>query len=150
MNEPDKPTPQSPTAIMESFFTRQRANEGIELPLYLPTGEKTAHVLRIRGIDSDAFKTEEAESRRRLLDLAAADLNKAVQASVAQEEKLAILSALVISWTFDMPCTRENVRRFLQEAPQIADQIDRLSSRRQLFFRNGSGNSSPAPVASSS
>lgn len=34
---------------MESFFTRENANEGIELPLLLPDGTKTEHWLRIRG-----------------------------------------------------------------------------------------------------
>lgn len=37
---------------MESFFTRENANEGIELPLLLPDGTKTEHWLRIRGVDA--------------------------------------------------------------------------------------------------
>jgi hypothetical protein len=139
----------APVATMEAFFTRQKANEGIELPLYLPSGEKTPHLIRIRGIDSDAFKGAEAESRRRLVELAATDLTKASTAAVAAEERVVILAALVISWTFDHECTQDNIKRLLREAPQIADQIDRLASKRSLFFRNGLSNSTPTPGASS-
>jgi hypothetical protein len=41
---------------MDAFYTRQKANEGIQLPLFLPDGTKTDHWIRIRGIDSDAFR----------------------------------------------------------------------------------------------
>ena len=45
---------------MSAFFTRDRANEGIELPLYLPNGRKSEHWLRVLGVDSDAFRLAEA------------------------------------------------------------------------------------------
>ena len=56
---------------MESFFTRENANEGIELPLLLPDGTKTEHWLRIRGVDADGFRKAEARSKRKMLEIAA-------------------------------------------------------------------------------
>lgn len=134
---------------IEQFFTRQAANEGIELPLALPDGTPTEHKLRIRSIDSDAFKRADAESRRRLLDVTLLD-DREKAAQVLQEEKLKVLAALVISWTFNKPCTPESVLEFLREAPQIAEQIDRLGSRRALFFKKGSAASGGSPAQSSS
>lgn len=134
---------------MESFFTRQKANEGIELPLYLPDGTKSEHILRIRGVDSDAFKEAEAKGRRRLLEAAAEKSEaKLLAANVANREGM--LCSLIIGWSFDQPCTEENKLQLLREAPQIADAIDTCASRRSLFFKNGSLSSTPSPVQSSS
>lgn len=49
---------------MSAFHTRSVANEGVELPLYTPTGEKTDEWLRVRGIDSDEFRSAEADAKR--------------------------------------------------------------------------------------
>ena len=46
------------TPAMNAFFTRGVANEGVQLPLYLPTGEKSEHWVRILGVDSDARSEE--------------------------------------------------------------------------------------------
>lgn len=134
---------------MEAFFTRQRANEGIDLPLFLPDGTPTPHSIKIRGIDSDSFRAAEAESRRRLLDLAA-DGDKAKLNAAMSEDKNFLIAALVVSWTFEQAATQANVLAFLKDAPQIAEQIDRLASRRTLFFKLGSPTSSPSPAQSSS
>lgn len=139
-----------PTQTIESFFTRQRANEGIKLPLSLPDGSDTDHWIRIRGIDSDAFKAAEAEQRRRVYAASAED-DKAKLAAVLADIILENTCALVIEWSFtDRPCTPENIKNLLREAPQITDQIDRLASRRALFFTKGSTNSTPSPAPSSS
>lgn len=134
--------PASPAAVtMESFFTRARANEGIELPLDMPDGSPTSHRIRIRGVDSDAFRTAQADSRRRLVEIATASEKVDFDADKMEGERLRMLASLVASWTFEIPCTVENVVSFLREAPQIAQQIDKLSAKRNLFFRKGSPNS---------
>ena len=139
------------TATMDQFFTRQRANEGVTLPLYLPDGTPTSHSIKIRGVDSDIFKAAEAESSRRLMDMGLDLLNnKEALTRIVTEEKQAVIAALVISWTFEKPCTLENVKELFREAPQIAEQVDRLASKRSLFFKFGSMNSSPSPAQSSS
>jgi len=124
------------------FFTRQVANEGVDLPLHRPDGSLTDHKIRIRGIDSDAFRKARSDANRRIVDLAAMKDEGERDAAITTE-KLNLVAALVVSWTFknedgtDYPCTPENVKAFLSEAPQIADSIDELASRRSLFFKNG-------------
>lgn len=135
---------------MEAFFTRQRANEGIELPLALPDGTPTPHLIRIRGVDSDAYRQAEADSRRRLLEAAANQADKAKLSEMISSAIVELTAHLVVNWTFDTPCTYENVVKFLREAPQICDTIDRFAAKRSLFFKLGSLNSSPSPAQSSS
>ena len=136
---------------MESFFTRERANEGIDLPLALPDGTPTKHSIRIRGVDSDAFRAAEAESHRRVMNTKAKELatNPAAMSQLMADARLDVLGALVITWTFDQPPSKENVVKFLKQAPQIADMIDQLASRRALFFTKGSSPSSTTPASSS-
>lgn len=142
MDTPSKPP-------MEAFFTRSAANEGIEVPLYLPDGTRSDHWLRIRGTDSDAFRQAEAEGRRQLLEAAAEkDQHKLSAVAVANTELL--LCSLIIGWSFEQECNEENKKKLLREAPQIGDAIDKMASRRMLFFKKGSLNSTPSPVQSSS
>lgn len=143
-------TPTEPPAAvqMAAFFTRQRANEGIELPLDLPDGTPTAHRIRIRGVDSDAFRAAHADSKRRLVELAF-NKERATAESIDHEaERLRLLASLVVSWTFAEACDTDSVVALLREAPQLAEQIDRIASRRSLFFVNGSPNSTPTPKRS--
>lgn len=142
---------------MEAFFTRQRANEGIELPLDLPDGTPTAHRIRIRGIDSDAFRTAHADSKRRMMEILMNQGDKATPDAAALEtERLQLLATLVVSWTFKdsagnpVPCTPQSVLSLLREAPQLAEQIDRIASKRSLFFVKGSPSSTPSLPQSSS
>lgn len=138
----EQAAPATPAAVaMESFFTRQRANEGVELPLDLPDGTPTAHRIRIRGIDSDAFRTAKAESSRKLAEMTLAQEKAAFETSAIEAENRRLLASLVISWTFPMDCTPENVANLLAEAPQIAQQINNLAAQRGLFFKKGSTNS---------
>lgn len=131
------------------FFTRQRANEGIKLPLSTPDGQETEHWLQIRGVDSDAYKLANADSKRRIFALAT-ETAKPDLSKVQEHEINVLLSVLVIAWSFDEPCTPENVQAFLKEAPQIAEQIDRISMRRALFFAESLKPSTPSPAPTSS
>lgn len=133
---------------MAAFFTRERANEGIELPLAFPDGTPSPHWIRIRGMDSDAFKAADASAKRRMFEIAGEPDKTKIENFLA-DAKVSSISALVISWSFPEPCTPEKVKEFLREAPQIADQIDRIASKRSLFFRKDSINSSPTPGPSS-
>lgn len=128
------------TSTLEQFFTRQKANEGIDLPLSLPDGTPTEHKIVIYGVDSDAFRRAQADSHRRMVDIAARG-DKTAAEEMIKTEKYKLLASLVKAWTFDTPLTVENVAGFLAEAPQIADQIDRLASDRRRFFKNGSSSS---------
>ena len=127
---------------MESFFTRENANEGIELPLLLPDGTKTEHWLRIRGVDADGFRKAEARSKRKMLEIAAEkDLDK--RDAEVEDTRLAMLAALVIGWSFDNPCTEAEIKRLFREAPQIAEQVDRTAyaGTGNPFFTTDTGSS---------
>ncbi|MDO6706792.1 phage tail assembly chaperone [Photobacterium sp. 1_MG-2023] len=118
---------------MEQFFTREKANEGIQVPLYLPDGTESEHWLKIRGVDSDAFREAESESRRLTLEIASLE-DEGARKDALKGQKVTLLSSLILSWSFEEACTAENVQKLLTEAPQIADQIDRLAAKRSLFF----------------
>jgi len=126
----------SPNAAltMEAFFTRERANEGIEFPLDYPDGRPSPFRLKIRGVDSDAFKAAKADSRRRLLEIAQRNNKVEIDAIDADAEHVRLISTLVVGWTFPQPFTPDAVFKFLKEAPQIVEQIDRISARRGLFM----------------
>lgn len=144
-------TPTSPpVAKLSDFFTRQRANEGIELPLALPDGTPTAHWIRIRGRDSDAFKQAATDARRRAFELSEESDSVAKLTQAMVSERLNTIAALIISWSFSEECNQENILAMLKEAPQIADQIDALATKRSLFFQLGSKSSTTSPAPSSS
>lgn len=133
---------------MELFHTRKAANEGIEVPLYTPQGEKTAHWMRIRGVDSDEFRLAEADSKRDVMRIAQIE-NPRERLVEVELSKLKLIAILVVSWSFEQECTLENVVAFLKEAPQIADAIDTAASKRSLFFAGRSSSSASTPSTSS-
>ncbi|MGI9277482.1 MAG: hypothetical protein ACR2PT_21870 [Endozoicomonas sp.] len=128
---------------MDNFFTRQKANEGIKLPLVTPDGETTEHFIMIRGIDSDAFREAETEARRSALQVAAIE-DEVARNEAITAEKLTLMTSLVLDWSFDQTCSPDYIRNFLREAPQIADQIDQLAAKRSLFFAKELSNSPPS------
>ncbi len=133
---------------MQAFFTRERANEGITIPLYLPDGSRSQHHLLIRGVDSDAFRDVEAESKRNAMRLLTIEDPEERKIAI-RDEKLTILASLVIDWSFEEDCTPQNIKHFLREAPQIADAIDQLAAKRSLFLGEKSSNSRPLQNPSS-
>jgi hypothetical protein len=132
---------------MASFFTRPVANEGIEFPLVQPDGTKTKHWLRLRGIDSDEYRLADLDTKRRSVKIAAIEDEKKRDEAI-YELTLHLCAVLVLSWSFDKPCTLDNVVAFLREAPQIASAIENVSGNRRLFFGIASSNS-PASQSTS-
>jgi hypothetical protein len=152
MEEVSNPTPTpvaAATQEMAQFFTRQKANEGIIMPLELPDGTPSGHWLRVRGVDSDAFQEADSRGRRRALQIAQIDDEKERDRQ-AREMRLETLACLVTEWSFPIPLTEENVINLLREAPQIAKGVDVTAYRRGLFFAASSKGSSPTPEAPSS
>lgn len=133
---------------MTAFFTRGVANEGLQLPLYLPNGEKSEHWVRVLGVDSDAFRLAEAESKRDAFRLASIESNEERAAEIAKSKRR-LIASLVTAWSFEQPCTTDNVEAFFLEAPQIMDAIDLAASKRALFFVGRSSSLQPTPSTSS-
>lgn len=121
---------------MEMFFTRGNANKGIKLPLYTPDGLKTEHWVRILGVDSDSYRAVEHEERRKALTLRGKTEEEITQAMNESSDR--ILSSIIVEWSFEEECNTENKLKFLREAPQIAEQINKFSGDRRLFFVNAS------------
>ena len=122
-----------PTPGMEEFVTRLEANIGKKLELYTSDGRLTAHWLQVRGIDSDAFRQEKTKQTRRMA--ATGLLPKEEQPGVIADAALEMVVSLVAGWSFDKPFTHDNVKLFLQDAPQIVEEVDKFASRRTFFFK---------------
>ncbi len=142
---------QADTAIdpMAMFHTRTAANDGVKLPLTTPDGATTEHWLQVLGADSDAFRDAELKAKREGMRVAAIK-DEQERFAATRVLQVQLLAATVVAWSFPTPCTFENVVKFLTEAPQIADSIDTLISRRALFFAKRSIDSMGTPSKSSS
>lgn len=116
---------------MKEFHTRERANEGLRLPLYRPDGTKSRHWLQVRGTDSDAFRLAETRAKRRVPDIAA---NPETRDEAMRELELGCIAALIADWSFDEKLTDDAAIKFLREAPQIADQVNEVAAQRARFF----------------
>jgi hypothetical protein len=134
---------------MADFFTLEAAEAGIDLPLYLPSGEKTDFVIKIRGVDSEKFRIAEAQGKRRLIDVAKGD-NEDERTRRLFDERVLLASALVISWNLPEPCTSKNIVELFKNAPQLLDMVDRIAGQRSLFFSKKQASSSDGLRPSSS
>lgn len=137
---------------MEQFKTRQRASEGVRLPLQTPDGKPTEHWLQVRHVWSDEFQEANEAGLREVrewlaAELASLDLPDDAQlpahlrerlAKESRRVRLAALASLVAGWSFEEEATPENVRAFLEEAPQVASAIDAFAVRNEAFFAQGS------------
>jgi hypothetical protein len=129
---------------MNEFFTRDKANEGVEVPLYLPTGAKSKHWLKLLGVDSGAYALATARMRQALQGIQA-EAGKIedkearfVFVNGKQEEwKNRVLSACIPAWSFETECTEAEKLKFLEAAPQIANIVDTFIADRRLFFGMG-------------
>lgn len=135
---------------MEDFYTRDKANEGIKVPLYLPDGKESEHSIKIRGVDSDIFRAADTEARRAALQIARSGLSDEEKNLAYKKVENKLIASLVISWTFDKECTLDNVVEFLENAPQIKDGIDLKAGNRKAFLEAWSSDSLSTQEGSSS
>lgn len=124
-------------ASMADFYTRDAGNQGTKVPLTLPNGKHTDQFLIVRSIDSDAFREASADARRDVIRAAQID-DLDERRKLARESTLNMQVSLVKAWSFDEECTPENVREFLIGAPHIADELDQLCAKRELFIEKKS------------
>lgn len=118
----------------------EQANEGIRLALKGPSGDLTEDWITVRGIDSDVFQHANKNMRRKLLGyleekgLSAKDSPEYVDMMIQQTRELQ--ASLVVAWSFDEPCTNENILELFTNAPYIAEQVDLHASKRELFVKS--------------
>ncbi|QDP52365.1 MAG: hypothetical protein Unbinned4162contig1001_65 [Prokaryotic dsDNA virus sp.] len=125
---------------MKEFFTRQKAEEGVSLPLQTPDGKDSEHKLTVRGVDSDVYRQAEFESKRKAAEIAQIEDLKDRYAAMRDEQRR-LVAVLIIDWTFEAECTMENKIEFLTNAPQIEDVVNRFAGTRQAFFSKRSSSS---------
>lgn len=135
---------------MKDFFSREKSNSGILAPLYYPNGGLSEHWIRVRGVDSDAFRRADTESRREMMDFArelARDLadkkltpeqEREARQAFLEQSKLKIIASLAIEWSLPEEFNRDMVITFLTESPHNADNIDKLVYDRVAFFKKKS------------
>lgn len=119
---------------MEEFFTRQKSNEGIRFPLFLPDGSPTEHWLLVLGIDSDAFKEAEIVAKRAMIEASKIDDDKARLKEIRQIE-IRWVASLIADWSFDLELTQESAVKLFTEAPQIYSEVDKIISDRRLYYQ---------------
>ena len=125
---------------MDLFRTRDKANTGIKLPLINPaTGEETDQWLTIVSIDSDAYQKANTKAMRQAATIQ--NMDDDTKAEAINANSLDIVTALVQDWSFESPCTPENVRQFLIDAPQIRGAINIMAADRALFMKSNSQSS---------
>lgn len=130
---------------MNEFYTREPANAGKRVMLSRPDGTPTDSWLNVRSRWSDEFRAAQDKA-----------LQEAAKASESEREeaikrlKLDVLASLVASWSFEQPCNAANVREFLENAPQIAERVDKIAGDDVRFFGNGLSDSTLGPSPNSS
>lgn len=130
----------------EDFYTMPKATEGVEFPLEMD-GKPTEHWLRVRGTDSEHYRKARFDGVRTLRDLPEGT-SEWERGKVMDGIVLDTLTSLVSGWSFDEECTPEAVREFLQNAPHLAEAIDRAAGDRSRFFGSLSESSKDTPKQS--
>jgi hypothetical protein len=117
---------------IDAFFTREKSNEGISVPLLLPDGSDSGESITIRGVDSDHFRKAQVErSKKNLLIL---QLPEEEQQDARDKADTELLAELVGGWTMETEFNQENTVRLLTESPMIRGLVDSTSARRASFF----------------
>ncbi len=128
---PAKPKNVKPYGLTD-FFMKKKAEDGITVPISLPSGEDSGHTLRIRGIDSDTFKkAQSVRSRENLRILALPDVQ---QEEETEKADTVLLASLVAEWSFQEELTEANVITLLTENPLIRALVDSTAAKRKDFF----------------
>lgn len=130
---PDKSTA-SPSGGMDLFFTSATASEGVRMPLYDPLGRKTEHWLHIIGSDSEEFRIADSAAKRRAVELGNLTTERERDEAVLSLTR-ELTAVLVKDWSFDRPCTLENVVEFFRQAPQIQRSVNTSAVNRALFYK---------------
>ena len=129
---------------IKELFTRKRHNEGVRVDVKDESGAVVGWI-RVRGLDSDAYRSAHDAANQAMVRLAAvvrakdagAPLLTATQAE-KDEAKLAERVALVVEWSFDDACNAANVAELFSEAPYLSDQIYYVACDRDRFLGTAS------------
>jgi hypothetical protein len=114
-----------------NFITRPKSNQGVKLTIPDTEGE----TITVIGVDSDKFKQTSIELVRASAKAAEGkDLTDKQIDKVAADNRIALLTACVVDWSFSEKCTPANVKKLLIDAPQIALFIDVEAGNQSNFL----------------
>lgn len=122
---------------IKSLYTREAANTGITIKVVGPDGKETGDTIKVRGADSDVFQRAMRKGRREMLAFLESKGDKVRGTDAYQEfvdkQKLELQATLVMEWSFEEPCTAENVIALFTNAPDVAAQVDEAAGKRDRF-----------------
>jgi len=123
-------------APFEAFNIVNKSEEGVEMALYLPNGQKTKNWLRLRGVNSPSFESAVGVADREQLELVGKESKMSPEDFTAGRRDITrrMLASLVVGWSQkDKPCTVDNVIEFFKGAPQIQREVDNFATQDRHF-----------------
>lgn len=124
----------------KDFYSVDAANEGVKIPVLMPDKTKTGDYLIIRGAESDAFRKAIIKAEQRKLAIRSIE-DEDARIEAALDSIRVATAALVKEWSFDEPCTQENVTEFFKNRPSMQDFVDMAAKDYSLFFGKRLSNS---------
>jgi hypothetical protein len=114
-----------------NFITRPKSNQGVKLTIPDTDGE----TITIIGVDSDKFKAKEIDLMRASAKAAEAKkLTKKQIEKLAADNRIELLTACIIGWSFSEKLTEANIKKLLIDAPRIALFVDNQAGTRSNFL----------------
>lgn len=119
------------------LFTRAAANDGRRVNIPAPDGSDTGEWLHIRHVDCDEFRKARAEVFARAAVLGK-DVSDEDRKRLHSEALIELTASTVCGWSLEDDFSKQAVIDLLNNAPYLADWLDRKSSDAALFFGKGS------------
>ena len=128
---------------LEGFATSELSEEGVKIPLIDVEGNPTKHWLKIKSVDSKAFKKAQAVFRKNVLEAHELENNDSSfdYSKISDKETNRLLASLVVDWSFknddgtEYKCNEKSIIELLEQAPVLAQEIDEVSSKRRNFIK---------------
>jgi len=119
---------------MDRYKTRDKANVPKRVFLYDPaTKAKTEDWLDVRSSLSDDFREARDEAMQRASEIAQI-ANDGERKEALDDSLRAMYASLIAAWSFDKPCTEQNKKQFLLDAPQIRNMVMAVADDSEAFF----------------
>jgi len=111
---------------IERFYTLDQSNAGKILYLEELDGTLSTDWVRVLGADSDQYEDALTKERNAL---------SSDNPSEVKDASRRLYASLVVEWSFDLPCTPENVGKLFANSPFVRRQVIRFVDDRRSFFK---------------
>jgi hypothetical protein len=120
-----------------------KSDDGAEMTVTHPgTGEPTDAVIRLAGIDSEAWRSASHKLSDRVIKEGGGKVDVARAFERSEEHVSELVASVTISWENvkdggpELKCTRENAKRLYMKYPWLREQVNRFAGNRANFFRS--------------